>query len=228
LALVQMMYDYDWTASGRSLDRAQLYDPGFETTYLYRSFLLEWLGRFDDATASSREAVHMDPVSIRFRQDLARNLFLSRHYDESERELHQALAIDSTNGRVRMILGNVLLAHGKAEAAVAELERAQRQVATTRIAGLRAAAYAGAGRSREARALVDSLMKLSDRAFVPALDLAIAWAGVRDKDQTMTWLQGAYDDRTLRPYIREPIFDFLRADPRFGALFKRLGLPLRI
>jgi tetratricopeptide (TPR) repeat protein len=227
LALVQMMYDYDWTAAGRSLDRAQLYDPGFETTYLYRSFLLEWLGRFDDATASSREAVHMDPVSLRFRQDLARNLFLSRHYDESERELHQALAIDSTNGRVMMILGNVLLAHGKPAAAVAELERAQRLAATTRIAGFRAAAYAGAGRSREAQALVDSLTKLSDRAFVPALDLAIAWAGLRDKDQTLIWLQRAYDDRTLRPYIREPIFDFLMSEPRFSALFKRLGLPLR-
>jgi serine/threonine-protein kinase len=224
LAVVQMMYDYDWTAAGRSLDRAQRYDPGFETTYLYRSFLLCWLGRFDEATASSREAVHMNPVSNRFRQDLARDLLLSGHYDESEREARQALATDSTNGRVMMILGDVLLADGKPEAAVAELERAQRLVPATRVSAFRVAAYAAARRPRDAQALVDSLMQLSDHTFVPALDLAIAWAGLRDKNQALTWLERAYDDRTLRPFIREPVFDFLKGEPRYRALFRRLGL----
>jgi len=227
LAVVQMMYDYDWAGAGRSLDRAQRYDPGFETTYLYRSFLLAWLGKFDEATASSREAVHMSPLSNRFRQDLARDLFLSRHYEDAERELHQALTADSTNGRAMMILGDLLLAEGKPEAAATELERAQRLVPATRVAAFRVAAYAGAGRSREARALVDSLMQLSDHAFVPALDLAIAWAGLRDKDQALTWLGRAYDDRTLRPFIREPVFDFLNGEPGYRALFRRLGLPFK-
>jgi Flp pilus assembly protein TadD len=167
----------------------------------------------------------MDPVSIRFRQDLARNLFLSRHYDESERELHQALAIDSTNGRVRMILGTVLLADGKTEAAESELERSQKLLpGATRVAAYRAAAYERAGRAGDARALVDSLVKLSDRTFVPAQDLAIAWAGLRDTDQTLTWLERAYDDRTIRPYIRDPIFDFVRDTPRYRALLKRMRL----
>jgi len=224
LALVQMMYDYDWTAAGISLDRAQRYDPGFEGTYVYRSFLFEWLGRNDEAIASSREALHMDPVSARYRGNLAREFLLARHYDESEREVRQTLAIDSTNGRGMTILGEVLLSQGKAEAAVAALERAQRLLPATRVAAFRVAAYARTGRSGEARALVDSLTTLSDRAFVPALDLAIASAGLRDRNQTLTWLERAYDDRTIRPYIRHPIFDFVSGEPRYRAIFKRLGL----
>ena len=62
---------------------------------------------------------------------------------------------------------------------------------------------------------------------MPALDLAIAWAGLRDKDQALTWLGRAYDDRTLRPFIREPVFDFLNGEPGYRAFFKRLGLPFK-
>ena len=227
LALVQMMYDFDWGAAERSLDLAHGYDPGFETTYLYRSFLLDWLGRFDEAIASAREALHMTPTSIRFRQDLGRELLLARRYAESEQVLRGTVAIDSTNGRVRMILGTVLLADGKTLNAMSELERAQKLLpAATRVAAYRAAAYGRAGRSGDARALVDSLVTLSDRIFVPAQDLAIAWAGLRDTAQTLTWLERAYDDRTIRPYIRDPIFDFVRDAPRYRALLKKLGLPL--
>jgi tetratricopeptide (TPR) repeat protein len=227
LAMVQMMYDFDWQGAERSLDLAHSYDPGFETTYLYRSFLLAWLGRFDDAIASSREALHMNPASIRFRQDLGRGLFLSRRYAESEKVLRGAVGVDSTNGRVRMVLGIELLADGKTADAQSELERAQKLLpAATRVAAYRAAAYARAGRSSEARALVDSVVKLSDRAFVPALDLAIAYAGLKDTDQTLTWLERAYDDRTIRPYIRDPIFDFVRDTPRYRALLSRMRLPL--
>ncbi|HJQ23842.1 MAG TPA: protein kinase, partial [Blastocatellia bacterium] len=225
LAVVQMMYDFDWRAAERSLDLAHRYDPGFETTYLYRSFLLAWLGRLDDATASSREALHMNPTSIRFRQDLGRGLFLSRRYGESEELLRGAVGIDSTNGRLRMVLGTVLLGDGKTEAAMSELERAQKLLpGATRVAAYRAGAYERAGRSGDARALVDSLVKLSDRTFVPAQDLAITWAGLRDTDQTLTWLERAYDDRTIRPYIRDPIFDFVRDTPRYRALLRKMGL----
>jgi tetratricopeptide (TPR) repeat protein len=227
LAMVQMMYDFDWPAAEQSLDLAHRYDPGFETTYLYRSFLLAWLGRFDDAIASSREALHMNPASIRFRQDLGRGLFLARRYAESEKVLRAAVGVDSTNGRIRMVLGIELLADGKTTDAMSELELAQRMMpSATRVAAYRAAAYERAGRSNEARTLVDSVVNLSDRTFVPALDLGIAYAGIRDADQTLTWLERAYDDRTIRPYIRDPIFDFVRDTPRYRALLSRMRLPL--
>ena len=123
LALVQMMYDFDWPGAAQSLDRAQHYDPGYADAYLYRGFLLSWLGKFGAATAATREGLHMNPASFRFGQDIARTLLLARRFPEAEREIHRVLALDSTNGRGQMLLGDIYLASGRSTAAVSELER---------------------------------------------------------------------------------------------------------
>ena len=225
LALVQMMYDFDWPGAAQSLDLAQHYDPGYADTYLYRGFLLSWLGKFDAATSSTREGLHMNPASFRFGQDIARTLLLARRFPEAEQEIHQVLALDSTNGRGQMLLGDILLASGKSTAAVSELEQAQKNLPATRVAAFRAAAYERAGRHSDALALADSLTKLSERTFMPAQDLAIAWAGLHDANKALTWLERAYDDRTLRPFVRDPVFDFLIGEPRYRGLFTRLRLP---
>jgi len=225
LSIVQMMYDYDWKAAARSLDRAQAFDPGYATTYLYRSFLLTWLGKFDSATASSREALHMDPNDFRFRQDVGRTLILARRFPEAEKELRISIAMGAKNSRLRQLLGDVLMAQGKYADAVREQEVAQKlSPGTTRITAFRIAAYARAGETKHAQALVDSLIALSDSQFVSALDLAISYAGLENTEQTMIWLERAYNDRTLRPFIRDPVFDFVRDDPRYRALLQKMNL----
>jgi serine/threonine-protein kinase len=225
LAIVQMMYDYDWKAAARSLDKAQAFDPGYATTYLYRSFLLSWLGKFDSATALSREALHMDPNDFRFRQDVGRTLILARRFPEAEKELRVSIAMGANNSRLRQLLGDALMSQGKFADAVREQETAQKiSPGTTRITAFRIAAYARAGETKHAQALVDSLIALSDRQFVSALDLAISYAGLENAEQTMTWLERAYNDRTLRPFIRDPVFDFVRNNPRYLALLRKMNL----
>jgi hypothetical protein len=62
-----------------------------------------------------------------------------------------------------------------------------------------------------------------------AFFLARAYAGLGRKDQAFLWLEKAYeqrsggDDMTYLPV--DPDFDSLRADPRFDAFLKRVGLP---
>jgi lipopolysaccharide biosynthesis regulator YciM len=137
----------------------------------------------------------------------------------------ETLAMDSTSARTRMLLGQTLLVEGKASEAVKELERSQKDLATTRGAGFLAGAYFKAGRLNDAHRIIDSMLIESNRRFVPAMDLAIAYAGLRDKEQTLDWLERAYDDRTLRPYIRDQVFTFVRTEPRFRALIAKMELP---
>jgi tetratricopeptide (TPR) repeat protein len=225
LAIVQMMYNYDWAGAARSLDRAESADPGYENTYLYRSFLLSWQGKFDSATVVSREALHMKPEALRIRQNIGRTLIQSHHFDEAERELRAAIVFEPTNGRLKMLLGETLLAAGRVGEGVKALDQAQKEAAAaTRIAAFRVGAYAKSGRARGAKALVDSLIAQSDKSFVPALDIAIAWAGIGNRDQALNWLELGYNDRTLRPFIRDPVFDFVKSDPRYRALLAKMNL----
>ena len=59
--------------------------------------------------------------------------------------------------------------------------------------------------------------------FIPAADLVLAFAALRDADATLRWLEAAYDDRSvlMDAMQREPLLDFLHADPRFIALLHR-------
>jgi len=173
----------------------------------------------------SREALHMDPNDFRFRQDVGRTLILARRFPEAEKELRISIAMGANNSRLRQLLGDALMAQGKFADAVREQEAAQKiSPGTTRITAFRIAAYARAGETKHAQALLDSLIALSDRQFVSALDIAISYAGLNNTEQTMTWLERAYNDRTLRPFIRDPVFDFVRDDPRYLALLQKMNL----
>ena len=54
--------------------------------------------------------------------------------------------------------------------------------------------------------------------------VAIAYAGLKDYDNTFAWLDSAYKDRSLRPLLMSPTFSELRRDPRFDVLMRRIGL----
>ena len=62
-----------------------------------------------------------------------------------------------------------------------------------------------------------------------ALEVALAYAGVVDVDQTASWLDRAVTDRSLGFALMTigPLFDDMRSDPRFEGLRERFGLPLR-
>jgi predicted Zn-dependent protease len=167
----------------------------------------------------------MDPSSIQFRRDIGRTLLLANRTAEAEAHLRETLAMDSTSARARMLLGQALLMKGKGDEAVRELERSVKRNPTTRASAFLAAAYLEAGRERDAHRVVDSLVRMSSKTFVPAMDLAIAFAGLHDRDNTLMWLERAYDDRTLRPFLRDWVFTFVHDEPRYRALFARMGLP---
>jgi predicted Zn-dependent protease len=167
----------------------------------------------------------MNPSELTLRRDINRTLLLAGKTTKAEQRTRETLAMDSTSARTRMLLGQTLLVEGKNNEAVQELEHSQRRLPTTRGAAFLAGAYFRVNREKDARRLVDSMLTVSNRTFVPAMDLAIAYAGLRDKDQTLSWLEQAYDDRTLRPFIRDQVFTFVRAEPRFRALIAKMKLP---
>jgi hypothetical protein len=53
-----------------------------------------------------------------------------------------------------------------------------------------------------------------------------AYAGVQDREQTLANLEAGYSERAsfLTTIKVDPLYDFLRDDPRFQDLMRRLGL----
>jgi Flp pilus assembly protein TadD len=87
-------------------------------------------------------------------------------------------------------------------------------------------AYALAGKTDEAQKILAQLKQLSARRYVPAYHVAMIYAGLGDKEQTLAWLEKAYQQRVwAMVFLKvEPELDGLRSDPRFAALVQKVGL----
>ncbi len=84
-------------------------------------------------------------------------------------------------------------------------------------------AYGMAGKQAEARAILKQLEALSKRRYVTGLYFANVYAGLKDNDKAIEYLNHAFEARHpgLVLIRIEPMFDGLRTDERFKQLTKR-------
>jgi hypothetical protein len=128
----------------------------------------------------------------------------------------------------RRILGVALLAAGKVDDAILELTTAAGPTGDDHIS-LASLAHAKAvsGSADEARAIVARLESPADKSYVSGYYVAIAHAGLGNRDGAFRLLEKACADRepSLVNLAVEPRFAPLRRDPRYAALLAQLRLP---
>lgn len=126
-----------------------------------------------------------------------------------------------------MILGMALVEKARFDEAIQALERA---VAISgrnpMILGTLAGAYARGGHLARAREIVHELVSLRKTRYVTPGAFVFAYMGLGEHHQAFDWLERGYAERTtIMKFIRvNPMFDPVRADPRFVDLVRRVGL----
>ena len=87
-------------------------------------------------------------------------------------------------------------------------------------------ALAKLGKTAEARAVIEELLKLPADHYAP-YHIALVYNGLNERDKTLVWLERAYEKHTPRMVFLkvDPKWSNLRSDPRFQELLKRLDLP---
>jgi hypothetical protein len=111
--------------------------------------------------------------------------------------------------------------------ALQEVQRA-RDLAPSNLELLSLLAYAHAlsGNRPEALKLLQELSGLAERRHVSPLLFAIPHIGLGDDALAFDWLEKAVEMRVgfLETAKVDPMFDSVRANPRFAVLLKRLNL----
>src|SRR5438132_1430733 len=72
---------------------------------------------------------------------------------------------------------------------------------------------------------LQSLKQQRSQGYVPASSIAAAYLRLGEKDNAVTWLEKAYEERDPElAWARvEPVWDGLRSEPRFVDLMRRMG-----
>lgn len=229
LAGVKLRYELDWIGAEQENTRAIELDPNYATAHSRYSQYLAFRERFDEALREARRADELDPFSVVIKKNIAFVLYWARRYDEAMERYRKALEMDPTFPQALREIGLVYEQKRMYTEAIAALQKVTGTpgdyLRMTNTADL-GHVYAVSGNKREARTILNALQELSKKRYVPPFDVAVIYAGLGETTEALDWLERAYDDRSffLVSLKVDPRFDNLRAEPRFRALVRRIGL----
>jgi TolB-like protein len=225
MAWNRLIHDYDWAGAEALLRRALESQANHPGALHWLSHVLSWQGRHEEALETARRAVEVDPLSTLMHMNLSYIYMDAGRFEEAVRIADAARERDPDYTE---LLGNVFVTHlrsGRPDLAAAGLE----------------VWAAGTGRNVEAAHEIGRLLirhhegdsvqpsqELLDRAGFVLEDVGQIYALFGDAENTLAALERAFRARSGARSVLSmkvnPLYDFLRGDPRFIDLMHRVGL----
>lgn len=234
LAVIKIFSDLDWPGAEMEIQRSMQLQPNYSWGHLIYARYWQVLGRLDKATAEIEKAQELDPLSFKFIVSGGDILISARQYGRAVEELRMALDIDPSSQYAHELIARAYELEGMYEKAVASWQKSLSLSGEKELSETLNKVYHRQGYEKAKRAVLENRLHLleekSEREYVPARDFAYVWAGLGHRDQTLKWLEKAYEQRSvgLAGISTDPEFDNLRSNPRFLALLKKMGLPSEI
>ncbi|MGI8771212.1 MAG: winged helix-turn-helix domain-containing tetratricopeptide repeat protein [Acidobacteriaceae bacterium] len=226
LAVAHVFRDWDWAAAEAEAKRAVELNPGESVTHAHFADFVSIRGRHSEAIAAFSRVLELDPISRVYIGHFGLILYRARRYDESIAQCQRALEIDPQYTNALWFLALSLEQKGELPASIAKLEKAVSLSHGPHYRALLGRAYALAGERTKAINILDELQALFRQRYVSPFDIAVAHVGLGDETSTFQWLEDACQQRVFRIIeLLFPMFDSLRADPRWQDLVRRIGLP---
>ena len=227
LGTLQLDYDWDFAAAEASLRRAIDVSPSYSIARQRYAMLLAARRRLDEAIAQAEAARDLEPFVPNRLTSLGVLYYYKRDWARAADYMRQALAIQPDYPVAHFGLGRIAAAQQDFDRAVREIQTA---LGGSRRGGWLielARVYTQAGRTAEARAVLDEIDVMKARGqFGPGVDSEVYIAAAAGRiDDAFQLLDRAIDARvTNLVWITvDPRADPLRGDPRFEGVLRRMG-----
>jgi tetratricopeptide (TPR) repeat protein len=219
-----LFWRWAWNDAEREFKLAIGLAPNYPTAHQWYANYLAVTGQLDEAKAEMRQALELDPLSPNMHADLGQIHYFAHEYDQAIAECRKALEIDANFFFAHKYLFAAYLQKGLYSEAVEEYLKAGIAGGLTpaTIAALRRA-YAESGWPGFLHAKLQ--FEKQDNQRSPA-QTAIIYTKLGDKARAIELLERAYDESDFfLTFIKvEPMYDDLRAEPRFQDLLRRMKL----
>jgi len=225
--IVATIYDWDWDLAQREYDRGIALGSSGPAQHWYALFLCI-TGHAEEALQVIRRAQVTDPLSVTIQVSVGRCLHYARRLEEAAEVLRAHLELNPDSYQGYATLARNASARGSFEELVTTAERAMQAIGRRPIF----LAYAGAahgrlGRRSEAGAFLAELRELATRGYVPEIFQSLILFGLEDYDAGFRLWERACDRRSgWCVFLQaDPDWDWLREEPRFQGLLRRVGVP---
>lgn len=227
LAVIRADYDWDWKGAGTEFQRALELDPKQVNAHQWHAVFLAKLGRFKEAFSEIEIAKELDPLSLPVATSAGSILRYARRYDEAIEELRRAIDLEPSFKLTHVELAQVYELKGMFQEAASEWSTVDVLSGNPKLELHYAAVRDAAGYQRSTQLWIEHLRESSKREYTSPMGMAVAYARLAKAEQALAWLEEAYRRRDpgLSALKVEPLFDFLRSNPRFQDLLRRMNFP---
>jgi eukaryotic-like serine/threonine-protein kinase len=233
MAHLRFTATHDWATTEREY-RAVMHDPALLRTTQYHPIAVFFIaiGRADEAVALIERALVVDPGNLESRVMLGNFLLEDGRLDDALR-IYAAIGAEvPADPRPLFGAADVYKRRGDfaraADARGKAHELAGDPDAARAFAGVTTDAEYAKAEVMVARAQLRQLEQLAALRYIPPFDIARLHAQVGNREQALAGLEqavteGGYVGLALLKV--DQAWDPVRADPRFGAIVRRLGIP---
>lgn len=204
--------------------RAIELNPNYATAHQWYGEALMSSGQTEQGLAESRRAQELDPLSVIINANFGAALGAAHRYADAVQQLRRTIEMDPTFYPAHWWLGYSLEDKGEIAEAIAEYERATQLDPDPAPLGSLGRAYALAGREDDARKVLDRLITLAQRGYVPLYPIAVLRLALGEKEEALRLLQQCYQQRQwdITGIKADSALNPLRGDPRFEKLVERV------
>jgi serine/threonine protein kinase/tetratricopeptide (TPR) repeat protein len=225
---VRSVYDWTWADAEDDYRKAIALQPAYPTAHhWYGINHLVPMARFEEATGELRRALEVDPLALAVRTSLGMTAYFAGQYDAAVRELLKTIELEDHFAMARIFLGATYTEQRRFPEAREELEAAIRLSGRTpEILAALGYLHGLSGDAEGARRVLDDLKRLSGERYVSPARLAQVHIGLNERTEALDRLEEARAERAadLAWLGVRPVFASLRAEPRFQALLRDVGL----
>jgi eukaryotic-like serine/threonine-protein kinase len=227
LAYGTMLYEWDWASAEASFARALELNPSYAPAHHWYADFLAGRGRLEEALREMTRAHELDPLAPIVSVETAWVLALLRRGGEALAWVDAVVRDDPGFAHAYVVRGLVLQSLGDHRSAIAAHRKA------LEIGGFYSFSYsaliyalAAVGEREEAMRLLEELEERARREHVPAFAFALAYTGLGDVETAFSWVEKAVEarDEMMAENFLDSLFDPLRADRRYAAVVRRLGV----
>jgi len=227
LANIVGAYEHDWPAAEHEFRRGIELNPNSaDGHFMYADFLIS-MKRTEEWNREIHRTLELDPFNPFFQCFYGWQLVYLQRYDEAIAQFRKVLATVPDFSSAHMGLWGAFYKKGMHDEALAEARKFFAVLHDREVEEALTRGHSEGGYARAMHLGAEVLAARSKHTHVPAVRIARLYAHAGDKDEVLRWLDKACDERET-PLSHLGVawdWDFLRSDPRFQDLLRRVGLP---
>ena len=223
---LKYQYEYEWAEAEKDFLKAIELDPNSGPSHLAYGFFLMTSGRFEEADVEIQKAQEIDPSSLTYRDVRAHLLYKSRRYDEAQRYLLQIIADFPQDTTAYDVLSGVYTQKQMYREAIdCTLKSMELRGRPADLITKLRRAFEKSGIEGFRQEKLRSITERSKTEYIRPNIFASSYAWLGDKENAFLWLRKSLDERDPVVSLKiDPEFDFLRDDPRYFEILRRLNL----